>query len=503
MGVKTIGTGGDYSTIAAWEADIGVGDTEGPWIGQLLAQTHATGIFSISITPATSAAEYIRLTAAPGAAHRGTATDTGLDPKAHAIWSKTSGIASLPVCQINEDFVEIDHIEMISGVTLTTGDFIGIPNGGVGATNLIKLHHLLIHHNGVSTNAGNDGIVALDADAIVEVYRNIIYGLGGAAMNLGAITAVGSKIINNTMYACNRANSASVVFLTQPGAAYEAYNNLGFVPQDGKVFPGAITSGGTKAGNGSDMVADPFEEKYEEFKNLVATDELMNATTTWTNTDCRLKATATMKNAGYKQGPPYVEGVRGNRVLGGWDVGADEYPTSVKSRVWGSGARTGEQGSGRPWVNRPHGWRVWRVATMGAIMAMMLAVGLGGGIGGCGSPVSVPVSAGVKASVKGVDASRDTKMDLEAQAGRDATQNDTLTFRILAASLGVCALAYPVGKCLWLVGARVRSFSGRAVSPSLLRGSGLRGGGKTCEGGEDRGRSSRRTESSHSPDRLI
>ena len=497
MGVKTIGTGGDYATIALWEADIGVGDATGPWIGQLLAQTHTTGVFSIAVTPATSATEYIRVTAAPGASHRGVATDTGLDPKAHAIWSKTSGIASLPVCQVNEDFVEIDHIEMISGVKLTTGDFIGIPNGGVGATNLIKLHHLLIHHNGASTNAGNDGIVALDADAIVEVYRNIIYGLGGAAMNLGEITAAGSKIVNNTMYACNRANSAGVTFLTQPGAAYEAYNNLGFVPQNGRVFPDSITSGGAKAGNGSDIVADPFEEKYEEFKNLVAADELMNATTTWTNTDCRLKATATMRNAGYKQGPPYVEGVRGNRVLGGWDVGADEYPTSVKSRVWAGGGGTGERGSGRPWVNRPHTWRTWRVATIGAVMGIVLAIGTWGSAGGCGSPVNLPV----RASVKGVDASRECKLD--AQAGRDATQNDTLTLRILAASLGVCALAYPVGKCLWLLGARVRSFSGRDASRSPLAGSGSHDDGRTDAGVGGRDRDTRRTGFLRSPTRLI
>lgn len=497
MGVKTIGTGGDYPTIVAWEADIGVGDATGPWIGQLLAQTHTTGVFSIAVTPATSAVEYIRLTAAPGAQHRGTATDTGLDPKAHAIWSKTGGIASLPVCQILEDFVEIDHIEMISGVTLSTGDFIRIPNGGVGATNFIKLHHLLIHHNGLSTNADNDGIVALDTDAIVEVYRNIIYGMGGAAINLGAITAAGSKIINNTMYACNRANSAGVTFLTQPGAAYEAYNNLGFVPQDGKVFPDAITSGGAKAGNGSDIVADPFEEKYEEFKNLTATDELMNATTTWTNTDCRLKATATMRNAGYKQAPPYVEGVRGNRVLGGWDVGADEYPTSVKSRVWAGGGATGERGSGRPWVNRPHTWRTWRVAAIGAIMGIVMAMGAWGSAGGCASPVSMPV----RASVKGVDASRESKLD--AQAGRDATQNDTLTLRILAASLGVCALAYPVGKCLWLLGARVRSFSGRDASRSPLAGSGSHDDGRTDAGVGGRDRDTRRTGFLRSPTRLI
>jgi len=498
MGVKTIGTGGDYPTIAAWEADIGVGDATGPWIGQLLAQTHSTGvILTISVPVTTSPTEYIRLTIAPNAYHKGVATNTGLRPTACAVMTKTTGL-TVPVVTLGAgaNHVEIDHIEVISGVALSTGDFINIGTG-VSDGAQIKIHHLLIHGDGASTNAGNDGIVCLKANCVVEIYRNIIYGLGGAAMNLGAITAAGSKIINNTMYACNRANSAGVTFLTQPGAAYEAYNNLGFVPQNGRVFPDTITSGGSKGGNASDLVADPMLETYEEFKNLTATDELMNATTTWTNTDCRLKATATMRNAGYKQGPPYVEGVRGNRVLGGWDVGADEYPTSVKSRVWASGGATGERGSGRPWVNRPHTWRTWRVAAIGAIMGIVMAMGAWGSAGGCASPVSMPV----RASVKGVDASRESKLD--AQAGRDATQNDTLTLRILAASLGVCALAYPVGKCLWLLGARVRSFSGRDASRSPLAGSGSHDDGRTDAGVGGRDRDTRRTGFLRSPTRLI
>lgn len=338
MGVKTIGVGGDYSTIAAWENDIGVGDATGPWIGQLLAQTHDSANLTIAIGPATSETDYIRLTAAPGAAHQGMAADTGLSNVAHAIWNRASGIAVLSTLTIQEDFVEIDHIEMVSAVSLTTGDFISIANGGVGATNLIKLHHLLIHHNGASTNAGNDGIVALDADAIMEIYRNIFYGLGGRALNLATAAAAGSKIHHNTVYGCNLAAGSGVVQYTMPTGAYDAYNNMGFLPNktDAEIFdnPPNLPTGSTKSGNASDYQPEPLEETFETYTNVGASTVLRNATQTWTQTDCRIKKDGVLRDLGTVLDNQFREGIAGNIVEDGKpDIGADEWPMRSYYRV--------------------------------------------------------------------------------------------------------------------------------------------------------------------------
>lgn len=456
MAVKTIGTGGDRSTVATWEAGIGIGDDEaGPWVGQCLAQTHDTGIFTIAVTPPTSPTDYIRLTCAPNAYHKGVAADTGLNPSAHAVVRKASGIASLPVISVQEDYVEIDHLEIISNVTLTTGDFIGVANGNIAAANHLKFHHLLIHHNGVSTNSGNDGIVVLDADAIVSIYRNIIYGLGGRAFNLSAITAAGSVIHNNTVYANNRAAASGIVQYTLPAGDYAAFNNLGFEPNktDAEIFdnPPSLPGGASKGSNASDYQPEPFEETFESITDLVATDVLRNATTTWTNTDCRLKDTASVIGLGTRLSPSFAESVRGLYVESAWDIGADDVPFQLNGRRWATG---------RPWASRP-GWnRVRRVGALGAVLGLLLAM-----LVGCGSPVTVPVrsqvdaqvEARVEAKVEAVLASFEKRVN--QRAGRDVNVNDEWTSRLAVASLAIVAAAYPIGKLLWLA----LSPAGRAI----------------------------------------
>lgn len=331
MAVKTIGTGGDRSTVATWEAGIGIGDdAAGPWIGQCLAQTHDVGTLTISTGATIDASNYIRLTCAPNAYHKGVAADTGLNPTAHAVIRKTSGSGALFVLSIASisKYCEIDHLEIISSVTQTTGDFIHVSTGLPAGDNHIKLHHLLIHHNGASTNSGNDGIVVLSADAKVSIYRNIIYGIGGRAFNLSAITAAGSVIHNNTVYANNRAAASGVVQYTMPTGSYAAFNNLGFAPNktDAEIFdnPPTLPDGSSKGGNASDYQPEPFELTFEDYTDLVPGDVLRNATTTWTNTDCRQKLNSPIRGLGTALAADYAEGAQGHYVDRAWCIGADE-----------------------------------------------------------------------------------------------------------------------------------------------------------------------------------
>lgn len=334
MGVRTIGTGGDYSTLAAWENDIGIGDPEGPWIGQCLAQTHdLTTILSIATGATLSPENYIRLTCAPDAYHRGVAADTGLKESVHAVIRKVGGNAVLSVIGISaiSKYCEIDHLEIISDIAQASGDFIAVANGMDNADSHVKLHHLLIHHNGASSNSGNDGIV-VQGLARVSIYRNIIYGLGGRAINLSSAVGEGCVIHNNTVFANNRSASSVNVQFTLPNVAYSAHNNLGFDPghPTARIFPSMDPLpplGSSKGGNASDYQSIPFELTFEEYTNLVAADHLRNPTTTWTATDCRLLPSSSMRDAGTTLSSDYGEGVRGNQTSSlPWDVGADELP---------------------------------------------------------------------------------------------------------------------------------------------------------------------------------
>ena len=194
MATKTIGSGGDYATIADWVTYLqGIGTLTETETGELLPGIHAAnGVIFNSITTATD--KYVHLTSHSTARHTGLAAAvSGLDT------ARINGAGSGAVLRVSCNDFRMSWLEMHN-----TGDDTGIlVYNTPGPSSHIYIHHNIIHNDARTATYGY-AIRGLDSAAVLYIYRNIIYGMtgtdaaGGIAMFMQT-TANGCLYYNNVV----------------------------------------------------------------------------------------------------------------------------------------------------------------------------------------------------------------------------------------------------------------------------------------------------------------
>lgn len=313
MPTETIGSGGDRADIATWETNIDV-STEAA-IGECLAEEFAEDVWINGNSP--TVAKYIKLTSQVDAEHDGRAHDVSAAGNARIVRSNNQNTVRL-----FDEYTEFSWME-IKG----PGNYgkIGLLVDFVSAGTM-RVHHNVIHNDQASSVAANYGVRFHDADADGHCYRNIVYGFGGRGIHLNN-SAAGTEGYYNTVFACNHFSGAEAGGIDCDSANATLGYNAAFENDPGTEND-IITGIGTWFDNAtSDATGD-------ELTNLVTADQFQNPTTTWANTDLRIKAGADLIDVGTvvaTTNNPEINvpiTARGTTITGDWDIGADELVSS-------------------------------------------------------------------------------------------------------------------------------------------------------------------------------
>lgn len=338
MATSIIGTGGDYTTITAWEAALPATLTE-PAIGLLKGEDFSENVTFAGVT--TSAANYIELRPQAGAEHRGLSENHNDSPGGIAkVVGLTSGTATILITSVNH--VRLLDFEILGGGAASATRH-GINLSGSFSGSNIRCLRLLIYNDGGNPSSNSRGIAVQISTANVTVGRCIIYNFGGPGINYTAGTLACN---NNTVVGCNRSGVATINQINITATAGSFFNNVACNPNGGKDFTDApgIPAGNLASHNASSDTTAPGGTNA--MWSIVAADNFNDATTgDITLADLRIKQTSPIRNRGTFQTENFAIAVRGNRVRGTWDIGADEYPTTV---FW-------RPPQFRPHVRRP-GW---------------------------------------------------------------------------------------------------------------------------------------------------
>ena len=308
--VETIGTGETYTTIQAWEDAL---DAAHYHEGQCKAEVFAT--FAFSGGTAYTATNYPHLTSVDGAQHDGRAHEVSGAGNAR-IEGSTSG----EVVLIADEWVRMSWME-IKGPGDNTDQTIDYAS--VSACDMF-IHHCIVHNNHVSNSAFNTGIECGDGSPDYFIYRNIVYGTGSSGID----DQTGNDLYAfNTIYECNfngstgRAGFFNVSNGPQEITANACFDN-GFLDIDST--NGVLDYNATSDASGA--------EGANRIANLTATDQFVNATTTFADTDLLLKAGADLIDAGpapyssvtYPEIDVSIDN-RGVSITGTWDIGASQF----------------------------------------------------------------------------------------------------------------------------------------------------------------------------------
>jgi hypothetical protein len=305
MAEYDIGTGETYTTIQGWENAIDGVLTEAE-IGNCKGEAFTENVDVQGST--TTASYYIEIRGKSGSRHDGRSHDVSAAGNARLSPSSTTG----DTITINDEHVRIDWMEL-KGISGQDDPDLRVDN--LGATNEIRIHHNVMHGDllGNTGDGAQEGIRVADLDIIAYVYRNIVYGMKAQ----GVVVYVGEMYLyNNTVYACEDDNIRNA----SDGSIYTIIfkNNVSFDSGDGDIWyqEDATTTAENLTSDGNGDVP---------HKNKVATNQFINATTTWANTDLRLKSGADAIDIAENLGSPYDVDIEGESVTGTWDSGADEY----------------------------------------------------------------------------------------------------------------------------------------------------------------------------------
>jgi hypothetical protein len=344
MSTKIIGTGGDYTTITAWEAALPATLTE-PEIGTMLGQAFTENVAFAGVT--TSAANYIELRPVSGAEHRGLSFfNVGSPGGVARIVSLSAGSATILITSIN--YIRLLDFEIIGGGSVSFARH-GISFGGTFSSPDIRILRLLLWNDGGNTNFLSRGVNQTVVSSSITVGRCIIYNFGGPGIHYVAGTLT---FDNNTVVACNRSASASVDQINIAGSAGTFVNNVACSPNGGEDFTNPQPSGNTFTYNAS---SDASAIGLGCIQLITTADQFNDPTVVDISlTDLRIKAGAIIRDVGTTLSSPFDVGIRGNIVSGPWDIGADEFgegvdtggQTGTGSRPW---SYQGNWGAARPW----------------------------------------------------------------------------------------------------------------------------------------------------------
>lgn len=303
--VETIGSGETYTTIQAWEDAL---DAAHFHQGECKAEVFSTVIFDgVSYT----ASNYPHLTAQSGAEHDGRAHEVSAAGNARI---EASGASNL--VHIYDEYVDVSWLELKGPGANDNTNLLTQTGSGNN-----QIHHNIVHNN----HANSAWDFGIDIHSISDVYRNLIYGFGIDGIHVA--TADSGNILGNTIYECNRVNSATFSGLRIQNADCVVTNNAVFdnLLFDIKDTTGILDYNATSDGTGDD-------EGANGIANLTTTNQFVNATTTWANIDLLLKAGADLIDEGTSFSPAtYPEinvsidkGATRETITETWDIGASE-----------------------------------------------------------------------------------------------------------------------------------------------------------------------------------
>jgi len=303
-----IGTGETYTTISAWESARNVSEA---WTGDRRGRCKAEnfgGAFMIGLgNDDTTNTYWLVLTSDSGAEHDGRAHE--VSGAGNARIDSSSG----RVVSINDSRIEVSWLE-IRGASGTAAD--GVKSAG---DNTCRVHHNVIHKNQSGNNAD---CVEAEGDGM-DVYRNILYGPKDSGANGKCVRmAAGSPDVMNCLH--NTGFAATDEGLDDNGGNSVCKANCSFDSASDDV-KGWLTED-------DNATSDATGDAGAGLTNLTSSNEVKNPTTTWANTDLRIKDnTATIYQAGSEtfSTATYPEidvpiTARGTSITGDWSIGADD-----------------------------------------------------------------------------------------------------------------------------------------------------------------------------------
>lgn len=307
MATKTIGSGGDYSSISDWitnwlEQDFGSGagvliEDE---VGQLLGESFdERNIRCDSIV--TSSGARVIIEGHPSHRHSGVAANVGGGTHARINNSTTDEIFDVRCGHFECRYLEI------SQPADSTHEIFEVDAAGNAD---LRVHHCILYTPG-SSSSSNRGITCGTTGLTVQIYRNIIYGFGDSGIRYTG-DQTGSVIYANTVYSCgDNGIEIGPVDCT-------VKNNACFANDTDYSYSGSPTEANNASSDTSGSSG---------LQSLTTIDQFENATTSWSSTDLRTKSGSDLINSGEDLGssPNDIDvSIRGDEVTGTWDIGADE-----------------------------------------------------------------------------------------------------------------------------------------------------------------------------------
>jgi hypothetical protein len=313
--IKPSGQGGDYTTLAAWEAgeqrdltaadEIAVAQIDGNWSAPDTTQVSINGW-------TTDATRYIKIYTTETARHGGKWDNAKYRLSLTASATYYYGLRNY------EDYVRVDGLQIdISGGA--SAENMAFYSGGVNASD-IRLSNNVIKCS-ITTGTANRGIAIGDTDTVASIWNNIIYNL-----NFNA-TSRGIEIVANTAYLYNNTLVDNTQGIGISGGAAIAKNNIVKGSGNTNSYIGTFAAGTDyNATDGTDNIGQGTNNRISQafaFANEANDDfHLANSDTAAKNAGADLSADANL---------PFNTDIDGQSRPAGsaWDIGADEQMGAV------------------------------------------------------------------------------------------------------------------------------------------------------------------------------
>ena len=322
--IKT--SGGDYTTIQAWE-DALVND-EGVLVGECYGEVFTKVLFS---GVAYNSTNYPHLTAHSGNEHDGRAHELSGEGNARIEY-----VGASYVFQYNDAYVRVSWLEIKGPGTNGYRTF----RGFCGEAGTAHIHHNIIHNNLNTYKYSQAGASFYYSTVEYRVYRNIFYGFGYGGITLSTAGA-NSAFLQNTVFEINYSSAltcSDVDWVIKSNALFNNSSRVDIANTTGTYDYNATSD---TTGAEDPPVTDGTGEGTHGLISLTATDQFVNAVNTNMATiDLLPKAgagildkiasgdLATVFGANYLTDYPEIDesiNNRGTSITGAWDIGAGQY----------------------------------------------------------------------------------------------------------------------------------------------------------------------------------
>ena len=312
MATSTIGSGGDYATIADWitflQSDHGSGAgvlTESQ-TGEILDhQTPSASVTFSGIT--TSLSNYVELTSSASNRHNGISNESGGND--HARITIPGGILLEDI-----NYFRFNWLELIGNNPVKSSGSILITS--ISGSGELFVHNNILHANNSSSHGDNVCLKINSGNLDARLYRNIIYGYEKGIQASGNVT---TRVYNNTVLSCTQGIVIS-------GSSAISRNNVAI----GNTTDFVLTAGNNDYNASEDGTA----VGSNSYSGINPDEYFVNPTATFTSTDMHRKtysgfAIDLLTDSGQDLGSTYATDIDGEGILVGWELGADEGLTTA------------------------------------------------------------------------------------------------------------------------------------------------------------------------------